>query len=180
MAITIEDVKQALAELGVTAQNANAGTVRAKLGTGSFATIQKHLETLRTVSQVRPVSADVEPPPPDVLRALWELATAAATRPLAGRIERLTQERDSLSSALDSSRVDLEAALSEAESLENRRSESTNEAAFHEEKVAELQSLRDADARLIAELRELAKENGLLHETIGSLKARLEKGAAKS
>ena len=43
--ITIDDVRQALADFRLNPSSTNAGAIRKIIGRGSYATVQKHLDT---------------------------------------------------------------------------------------------------------------------------------------
>lgn len=115
--ISMDDVRRALGDTDPA--QTNASKLRAALGRGSFATIQKHLETLRTErAPAAPVQAGATPAAPaDALAAIWSAAWQAAQVQTLGRLEAVTNERDSLTVALATTRTDVEQMAGEVDSL---------------------------------------------------------------
>ena len=127
-AVTIEDVRAALGDTDPASTNANA--VRSVLGRGSFATIQRHLETLRSerAESVSTVNNEVQlpKPPADLINQIWSAAWNAAEsnvnkqlssallqiEALKNQLLALQEDRDSLILALDSAKKAAEDARS--------------------------------------------------------------------
>jgi hypothetical protein len=88
---------------------ASAGKVRAALGRGSQATIQKHLEQLRAERRREQAitEADTPPPPDDVLASLWSTAWTAAAAQVRTRLEYLSSERDAYRAEAEALAVDV-------------------------------------------------------------------------
>lgn len=117
--VTFEDVRNALGDLDP--NSTNASKIRAVLGRGSFATIQKHLETIReSLRQAEnPVLTSALPAAPvDLVQALWGSAYAHASNAFHVRFDRLSLERDQLVSQLDALRLDLSDALQRVDQAE--------------------------------------------------------------
>jgi chromosome segregation ATPase len=137
--ITIDDVRSALGETDP--NSTNADRIRAILGRGSNATIQKHLNTIRA-ELVSPVSQTVDTPnaPKDLIQSIWshawQTAQAQTSGALAAAIERREQaerERDVAAADRDAAQAGQDTA---AEMLAKERVSS-------EEKINEL--LHDID-----------------------------------
>ena len=91
--ITIEDVRSALAETDPS--TTNAGALRAIIGRGSFATVQRHLDTIRAERVPVPAAPGAAPAAPaDAVAAMWAAAYNAAQVQTLGRVDSLTIERD--------------------------------------------------------------------------------------
>lgn len=117
--VTFDDVRNALGDLDP--NSTNASKIRAVLGRGSFATIQKHLETIReSLRQAEnPVlSSSIPAAPVDLVQSLWGSAYAYASNAVHLRFDRLSLERDQLVSQLDALRLDLSDALQRVEQAE--------------------------------------------------------------
>ena len=117
--ITIEDTIAALEALGLAAKDTNAGAIREKIGRGSFQTIQKHLDQLRTQQSVQATPDAPIEAPKDVLQHLWNAAIADARAHLALRVEKLTAERDEAVQQATQATLDRAAAQEALDSLEN-------------------------------------------------------------
>ena len=113
--ITIDDVRQALAETDP--NNTNAGALRTVIGRGSFATIQKHLDTIRAErAPVVPVAPGATPEAPtDAVTAIWGVAWAHAQVSTLGRLEAVTAERDALAAMVKTQAADLTALAREVD-----------------------------------------------------------------
>lgn len=116
--ITFDLVKEAF-EAGHT----NAQKIRDHLGRGSMATIQKHLQTLRsevTTRAAEQVALDSEVPPPagGVVNELWAAAWRAAHGTVHSLINRLTAERDLAVERVAVAEEDAELMRSEVERTE--------------------------------------------------------------
>lgn len=136
--ITIEDTIAALEALGLAAKDTNAGAIREKIGRGSFQTIQKHLDTLRTQQSVQAIPDSPIEAPKDVLQHLWNAAIADARAHLALRVEKLTAERDEAVQQATQATLDRAAAQEALDSLENQ----------HRTTVAEAEAAKAAAADL--------------------------------
>lgn len=110
--ISIDDVRAALADTDPSSTNANK--LRATLGRGSFATIQRHLDTIRTERAPAPMVAPGAAPaaPPEAVAAMWTAAWTAAQVQTLGRLETVTAERDSLAALATTQGADLAALAS--------------------------------------------------------------------
>lgn len=118
--ITIDDTIAALEALGLAAKDTNAGAIREKIGRGSFQTIQKHLDQLRTQQSVQATPDAPIEAPKDVLQHLWNAAIADARAHLALRVEKLTSERDEAVQQATQATLDRAAAQEALDSLENQ------------------------------------------------------------
>ena len=136
--ITIEDTIAALEALGLAAKDTNASAVREKLGRGSFQTIQKHLDTLRTQQSVQATPDAPIEAPKDVLQHLWNAAIADARAHLALRVEKLTSERDEAVQQATQATLDRAAAQEALDSLENLHKATVAEAAAAKAEVTDL------------------------------------------
>lgn len=126
--LTLADVRTALGDTDVNATN--AGALRAILGRGSNATVQKHLDTLRAErAPVVPLATGAAPAAPaEVVAAIWSaawgqaqaltlggLTTAIAQRDAAlEQAARLTLERDTFAGDLDAELAHAEQAQADA------------------------------------------------------------------
>ena len=113
--ITIDDVRKALADTDP--NSTNAGAVRQLIGRGSFATIQKHLDTIRAeLAPVPPVAPGTAPAAPvDAVAAIWGAAWAQAQALTLGRLEAVTFERDALAALTKTQAADLAALAGEVD-----------------------------------------------------------------
>lgn len=129
--VSLDDVLSVLADTDPHATNAAA--VRAGIGRGSYATIQKHLDAIRAerrAAAVVPGDASTAPAAPaDAINAIWTTAYAAAALKVANRMEVLSAERDAamiacdaltgdvtgLTNALDTAEAAADAAIAELE-----------------------------------------------------------------
>lgn len=110
--VTFEDVRSVVGESDPNLTNASK--IRAELGRGSFATIQKHLETLReSLRQAEnPVESTSFPSPPgDLVNALWGTAYSYASNMFQTKHERLWVQRDNLMVQLEMMRLDFDSVL---------------------------------------------------------------------
>lgn len=115
--ITLEDVRAALGDHDPSSTNASA--LRAVIGRGSFATIQKHLDAIRAeLVPVVPVAPGTAPTAPaETLAAIWSAAYSAAQVLTLGRLERVTAEREQLTIAVAQQSADLAAALAQVDDM---------------------------------------------------------------
>lgn len=98
----------------------NAGSIRASLGRGSNQTVQRHLDEIRRqVSALSvPALAGATPAAPsDAVAAIWSAAWSAAQAATLARLNRITAERDALSTLSAAQAADLEASGAEADAL---------------------------------------------------------------
>ena len=113
--LTFDDVVNALGDSDPS--STNASKLRAVLGRGSFATIQKHLDTIRAQRSEALHLGEVTKTPdaPPELLAMWGAAVAVAVAQVRTRLDGVVQERDSLAQALASAHGDVEALAGELE-----------------------------------------------------------------
>ena len=136
--INIDDTIAALDSLGVAAKDTNASAVREKLGRGSFQTIQKHLDTLRTQQSVQAAPDAPVEIPKEILQHLWNSAIADARAHLALRVEKLTAEHAQATETATQATADRDAAYTTAEKWEGRYITAQAEAALASTAVADL------------------------------------------
>jgi len=105
--ISIDDVRSALADTDPSSTNANK--LRATLGRGSFATIQKHLDAIRAERAPAPAVAPGAAPaaPLEAVASLWAVAYSSAQALTLGRLETVTAERDALAALAKTQATDL-------------------------------------------------------------------------
>lgn len=115
--ITLVDVRAALGETDPATTNASA--LRAIIGRGSFATIQKHLDTIRQERAPAPAPAPGTAPaaPAEAVAAMWGAAYAAAQVLTLGRLEIVTMEREQLTGTVAQLGQDLAAALIQVDAV---------------------------------------------------------------
>jgi hypothetical protein len=117
--ITLDDVRQALGE--TSALDTNASKIRTIIGRGSFATIQKHLDTLRAqrVAAAQPAAEQSIPKAPqDAVEMLWAAAWGAAQTKTLARLEALSAERDGLQATTAAQAADVSALTEQLDTLE--------------------------------------------------------------
>ena len=169
--LTFDDVAQAIGESDPAQTNANK--LRAALGRGSFATIQKHLEAIRAqrLQAAQPLEAGPVPAAPPELLSMWGAAVAVAVAQVRTRLDGVVQARDTLAQELQSARGDVLALTDELEGTSARaeaaekavadvaaRQESAEQARAKEQAVA-----KDAHTAEVTALRaelEAAKHQG--------------------
>jgi len=99
--VTLEDVRAVIESDPSAAKS--CVRIREALGRGSFATIQRHLETLRAAAaKPEPVPNEIPPVPEDVkrsLKAFWDHAVLTTTVDLQAQMLRCIAERDSAQKA---------------------------------------------------------------------------------
>jgi hypothetical protein len=142
------------------ASGVNAGSIRTSLGRGSNQTIQRHLDEIRRqVSALSvPALAGATPPAPsDAVAAIWSAAWSAAQAATLARLDRITAERDSLSTLSAAQAADLEASGAEADALRDAAATAaqatTKAQATLEELRLQLEGDRSASTSTIAGLR---------------------------
>lgn len=115
--ITLADVKAALADTDP--NNTNAGAVRAIIGRGSMATIQKHLDNIRAeLVPVAEVEAGTAPGAPTMLiDQVWVAAWTAAQAMTFARLETVTAERDAARALAATQAQDVAALAAEVDTL---------------------------------------------------------------
>lgn len=134
--VTFDDVVNALGETDPS--GTNASKLRAVIGRGSFATIQKHLDTIRAQRVKASQPAEVKTPDaPSELLSMWGAAVAVAVAQVRTRLDSVVQERDTLAQALASARGDVEALARE---LEGSTARADAAAADMAQQVAQLQA----------------------------------------
>ena len=117
--ITIDDVVAAIADDDVF--TTNASKIRAILGRGSNATIQKHLDALRLdkIKAAQPVETFTLPQAPkDLIDQIWQAAWRAAQQDTLVRIDKITTERDNLKVILGAQNCDVESLTIKIDELE--------------------------------------------------------------
>lgn len=118
--IVFDDVTQALGETDPS--TTNAGKLRAILGRGSYATIQKHLDAIRDQRREaeQPKETPAVPPMPPEILGMWSAAVGVAVLQVRTRLDAVVQERDALVPALATARADLQALTAELEATFSR------------------------------------------------------------
>ena len=117
--VTMDDVLGALD--GADPLGTSASKIRAILGRGSFATLQKHLDALRAAAKAaqEPASLSAVPSaPPEVIAALWSAAYNAAGHQLAGKLASSMTERDALRAAAIAAADDVATLAAQVDALE--------------------------------------------------------------
>lgn len=147
--VTIDDVRQALGE--TSALDTNASKIRAVLGRGSFATIQKHLDTLRAqlVAAAQPPGEQSVPKAPaEAVDMLWAAAWGAAQTKTLARMEALSAERDGLQATTAAQTADVAALTEQLDTLELQAH--THAVALEQAQVAVVEQAAGAAAQLAA------------------------------
>ena len=160
--ITIDDVRQALADFRLNPSSTNAGAIRKIIGRGSYATVQKHLDTIRAeLAPVVPVAPGATPAAPaDAVAAIWGAAWAQAQALTLGRLEAVTAERDALAALSKTQAADLTALANEVDAGASTLEAALTERQYLEDKLLvlvkstgeALQGHKGEIARLMAEL----------------------------
>lgn len=145
--VSFDDVAQALGDTDP--GSTNASKLRAIIGRGSFATIQRHLDTIRAqrAQTLNPEYVETPPAPPELL-SMWGAAVAVAVAQVRTRLDSVVQERDALGQALASARGDIEALASELESAATQADEA---GAQLRQQLAEAQALAAKHAEVLQE-----------------------------
>lgn len=164
--ITLADVKSALGDTDPS--STNAGAVRAIIGRGSYATIQKHLDTIRAeLAPVPPVAPGTAPGAPTMLiDQVWVAAWTAAQALTLGRLETVTAERDAARALAEVQAQDVAALSGEVDTLTEATADAKTAAAasrealvtFGERAEAELAEHATAIAAANAEIEKLKME----------------------
>lgn len=161
--VTLEDVRGALGETDPS--TTNASKLRAVLGRGSFATIQKHLDFIRAELAAPALEAAGKAPdvPKDVLQALWSVAWTAASAAASGALAAAQQHAQVLAAALAVAQSDAAAAQQSADDMTDALAVQQRVLiAQSDESLSVLEAVRESGAqqqRVIDELRaELAQQ----------------------
>ena len=175
--VTIDDVRSALGDTDPNATNANK--VRALLGNrGSFATIQKHLATLRqelAAASAAPVAVDSAPAmPTEAATQMWVAAWSAAQVATMAHTQRIAAERDAALVKLDTMGADVAGLVAAVDEQAAQIEQAEQEAAAAA--VAHLADLEKAQTNL----EEAAAERAELVSEIERNRAELEKAQADS
>lgn len=144
------------------ANNTNAGVIRAALGRGSFATVQKHLEAIRSelaTAAAAPQTGATPEAPAEAVAALWAAAWTAAQRDVLQRLDRVTTERDLARARVEVLAADLEAATNAADlaadqahaALQARDQAQTRQSELEAALAAERKATEDAKAMVVSE-----------------------------
>lgn len=114
--VTFDDVVRAIGDDDPS--GTNASKLRAIIGRGSFATIQKHLEAIRAqrARALQPAELKTPEAPPELL-SMWGAAVAVAVAQVRTRLDQVVQERDSLAQSLAVAYADVEALAGELEGM---------------------------------------------------------------
>lgn len=115
--ITLHDVRAALADTDPS--STNAAKLQKIIGRGSFATVQKHLDSIRAeLVPVPPVAPGAAPTAPiDAITAIWGAAWAQAQVLTLGRLEAVTAERDAARALATTRGQDVAALATEVDTL---------------------------------------------------------------
>jgi len=174
-AITIEDVRNALKDESGNSANPYRVTltaVRERIGYGSYATISKHLATLRAEVDlmIETPMLDVPPAPADVTSMLWKAAWEsvrgiflAQHSELSAKNERLRDQHETMSADIvpvldELSRIEGELVKRDA-LIEQMKSDSQEEIERHAQEVAEIQGKLNESRTQIKTLTELIKDH---------------------
>lgn len=170
--ITLEDVKSAIGD-GDPAKT-NASAIRASLGRGSFATIQKHLDALRLQNAPTPPAASGQAPeaPTEAITAIWNAAYTSAQVFTLSRLERLSCERDGLLSQAQAQASDIAALTAQVDALE------ASLAAQSEATVVELQAAQNQVLQARTDAQRFLLELQEARETLERTKAEAASAAA--
>lgn len=152
--ITFDDVRVALGETNV--METNSAKIRNIIGRGSYATIQKHLNTLRDqrVAASQPSTEQSVPKAPqDAVEMLWAAAWGAAQTKTLARLESLSAERDGLLSITAAQAADVSALTEqldtiEAQTLGTATAQATAQATAVEHALAQAHALEQTQAEL--------------------------------
>lgn len=165
-AVTIDDVRIALGDTDPATTNANA--VRGIIGRGSFATIQRHLETLRAESVATVNNEQVQTPkaPSDLIGQIWSLAWNAAENSVNKQLSNALLQIDALQNQLSALKADRDSLLVAADDAEQAATEArslASDAVEHQRQMREL--YENLQKRHEAELsNEKAIQAAMLHE----------------
>lgn len=184
--VTFDDVLRAIRDDDPS--GTNASKLRAIIGRGSFATIQKHLEAIRAQRARASQPAELKTPeaPPELL-SMWGAAVAVAVAQVRTRLDQVVQERDSLAQSLAVAYADVEALAGELETMAARADAAGADAAqqitqlqtLAAEHAQALQAQGEAAATLQAKLSQQVTE-GLQQIQLGELQAQLSAQALQT
>lgn len=124
--VTLEDVRRALAEMGVSASATNAAAVRRTIGRGGLGTIQKHLVALRAEASRAATSdrdAEVPPVPDGLADGIWALAVAQARAMMGEALAAALAAKAEAEEALAAARADAEAVYQAVDEADQRVAE---------------------------------------------------------
>lgn len=147
--VALDDVRAALADTDP--NQTNAGALRLRLGRGSLATIQKHLEAIRAErAPAAPAPGAAPAAPAEAVAALWSAAYSAAQVLVLGRLDKVTEEREQLAGTVARLEQDLGAALAQADAdgeAAAAQAQTLREAADAAQAVAEAADAEAADLK---------------------------------
>jgi Tfp pilus assembly protein FimV len=167
--ITLADVKSALADKNP--NSTNAAAVRQIMGRGSFATIQKHLDTMRAeLVPAPPVAPGAAPTAPaEAVSVIWGAAWSAAQALTLGRLETVTAERDAAQALTAAQAQDVAALAAEVDTLTAAAEAQAIEQA---QALAEAQATAEqATAQAAAQAQELAAARAEIERVTTAAKA---------
>ncbi|MBU2857898.1 hypothetical protein HF289_13850 [Acidithiobacillus ferrooxidans] len=159
--ITADDVRSAVEALGGP-NRTNAAAIRARIGRGSLATIQKHLQAIRDAESAPAMPEDLESAPAmpsdltGAFQAVWSAAWAMAERRHAALLAQFSTESRTLAEGLETALSDLAEMAEQVDCTEARaraaeaRAKEAEEALVQERAVmaGERQALEAVMARL--------------------------------
>ena len=159
--ITAADVAQAVEGSPF---HTNASKIRATLGRGSLATIQRHLETMRAqqrIAAAQPLVAAAAPKAPaEVVDSLWLAAFHAAQAQTLLRLESLSSERDGLAAQAVAQSAYVEELLTAVDALEAAAAAAV--AAQAQAAAAQAAAVAAAQAETAAALAGMAEQSAAL------------------
>lgn len=157
--ITAEDVQTAVEQLGGDPNATNAARIREILGRGSYATIQKHLNALRTaLTEPEPIDAEAIPEAPqEILAGIWAAAWSAAAQRYGAKLLAVTERADDLAERLATATDDLDELLVDLDRVQTERDEAVQMAGKAEQILAiDHQAIAQERAGIEAEREALA------------------------
>lgn len=163
--ITLADVRAALADTDPS--TTNAGALRAIIGRGSFATVQKHLDAIRAerAPAVPAAPGAIPAAPADAVAAIWGAAWAHAQAVTLARLERLSAERDAAQALAAAQAQDVAGLASEIDTMT---------AAAQAQQAAQAQALEIAQATAT----EASERAAVLAQELASARAEIERMTA--
>lgn len=163
--VSFDDVAQALGDADPS--GTNASKLRAVIGRGSFATIQKHLDTIRAQrAPALPVAPGAVPlAPADAVAAIWGAAWAHAQAVTLARLERLSAERDAAQALAAAQAQDVAGLASEIDTMT---------AAAQVQQAAQAQALEVAQATAT----EASERAAVLAQELASARSEIERVTA--
>lgn len=139
--VTLADVQAALEQMGVDATATNAATIRETLGRGSYRTIQKHLDALRS-ALMEPEPEIVETPPEapqEILAGIWAVVWAEASRRYGAKLLAVIEQADDLAERLATATNDLDELLADLDRVSTERDEAVQRAEQAEQAMHQAQ-----------------------------------------